>query len=86
MVQTTTTSKMEAVHGLIQSLQGASFIPKAFDAQVLLDCDMDQVTTASRSLFKELVPLTGNYNSDDRELTTTVEVKKEEHYPAVSSH
>ena len=42
--------------------------------------------TASRSLFTALVPLTGNYDFADRELTTTVKVKEEEHSPAVSSN
>ena len=50
-----------------------------------IDCDLDQVTTTSRSLFKTLVPLTGNYDIADRELTTTVDVQKE-HSPAGSSY
>ena len=66
-------------------LQGAGFVPGAFDAQGLLDRDLDQVTTASLSLFKALVPLTGNYDIADRELTTTVDVQKE-HSPAGSSY
>uniref|UniRef100_M4BCR0 Uncharacterized protein n=1 Tax=Hyaloperonospora arabidopsidis (strain Emoy2) TaxID=559515 RepID=M4BCR0_HYAAE len=77
---------MEVLQRVIQLLQGAVYVPGAFYAQVLLDCDLDQVTTASRSLFKEPVPRTGNYDSADRELTTTVKVKEEEHRPAVSSH
>ena len=34
------TSNMEAVQRLIQILQGAGFVPGAFDTQVLLDCDL----------------------------------------------
>ena len=41
------TNKMEAVKRLIQLLQGAGFV-RGFDAQVVLDCDLDQVITASR--------------------------------------
>ena len=77
---------MEAVQRLIQLLQGAGFVPGAIDTQVLLDCNLDQVTTDSRSLFKALFPLTRNYDSADRELTTNVKVNDEEHSPADSSH
>uniref|UniRef100_A0AAV1TQF8 Uncharacterized protein n=2 Tax=Peronospora matthiolae TaxID=2874970 RepID=A0AAV1TQF8_9STRA len=79
-------SKMKAVQRLIQLPQGAGFVPGAFDAQVLVDFDLDQVITASRSLFKALVPLTGTYDSSDRELTTSIMVKEEDCSPAVSSH
>ena len=75
MAPRSATSKMEAVQRLIRMLQGVGIVPGEFDAQVLLDCDLDQVITASRSLFKALVPLTGNYDSADRELSTTVKVK-----------
>uniref|UniRef100_A0AAV1TWD9 Uncharacterized protein n=1 Tax=Peronospora matthiolae TaxID=2874970 RepID=A0AAV1TWD9_9STRA len=67
---------MEAVQRLIQLIQGAGFVPGAFEAQVLLDCDLDQMITISRSLFKALVQLTGNYDSADRELTTSIMVKE----------
>uniref|UniRef100_A0AAV1T9B4 Uncharacterized protein n=1 Tax=Peronospora matthiolae TaxID=2874970 RepID=A0AAV1T9B4_9STRA len=53
---------------------------------VLLHCNLDQVITASRSLFKALVPLTGNYDSADREITTIIMVKEEDCLPAASSH
>ena len=79
------TDKLEAIQRLIQLLQEAGFVPGAFDAQVLLDCDLNQVITASRSLFKMLVPLTGNYDSADRDPTTTVKVEEKRRSPAVSS-
>ena len=53
---------------------------------MLIDCDLDQVITARQSLFKALVPLAGNYDSTDRERTTSIVVKEEDHLPAVSSH
>ena len=77
---------MEAGRRIIRILQGAGFKPGAFDAKVLLDCDLDQVITAIRSLFKALVPLADNYDSADQELTTTVKFKEKEHPLAVSSH
>uniref|UniRef100_A0AAV1U623 Uncharacterized protein n=1 Tax=Peronospora matthiolae TaxID=2874970 RepID=A0AAV1U623_9STRA len=77
---------MEAVQRLIKLLQGAEFVPGALDAQVLLDCDLDLVITASRSLFKALALLTGKYDSADRELTTCIMVKEEDGSPAASSH
>uniref|UniRef100_A0AAV1VM22 Uncharacterized protein n=1 Tax=Peronospora matthiolae TaxID=2874970 RepID=A0AAV1VM22_9STRA len=80
------TSKVEAVQRLIQLLYGAGFVPGEFDAQVLRDCDLDQVTTASRSLSKALVPIIGNYDSADSELTTSIMVKEEDGSPAASSH
>ena len=41
------TSKMEAIQRIINLLQGAGFVPGAFTAHVLLDCDLDQVITSS---------------------------------------
>ena len=59
------TIKMGAVQSLIELLQGAGFVLGAFDVQVLLECDLDQVMTVSRSLFKAMVPLTSNYDLAD---------------------
>ena len=42
------TRKMEVEKRLIQLQQDAGFVPEAFDAQVLLDCDLDQVSAAGR--------------------------------------
>ena len=69
------TRKMGAIQRFIQMLQGIRFVPGVFDAQVLLDSNLVQVIMVSRSLLKALVPLTCNYDSTDRELTTTVKVK-----------
>ena len=49
------TSKMKALQRLIQFRQGASFVSGAFNVQVFLDCHLEQVTAASRSLFKKLI-------------------------------
>ena len=53
-----TSNTLDAIRRLIQLLQDAGFTPGAFDAQELLDCDQDQINTASKSLFEKLIPLT----------------------------
>uniref|UniRef100_M4BST1 Uncharacterized protein n=1 Tax=Hyaloperonospora arabidopsidis (strain Emoy2) TaxID=559515 RepID=M4BST1_HYAAE len=47
---------------------------------------MGRVITASRSRLKALAPLIGNYDSAERELTTTEKVEDEENSPALLSH
>ena len=41
------TNKMEAIRRLIQLFEDAGFVSGAFDAQVLLDLNLDEVNTAA---------------------------------------
>ena len=58
-----TPNQLEAIRRLLKLLKEAGFTAGAFDAQILLDCDHDQVIKAGRSLFEALIPLTGKYQA-----------------------
>ena len=53
-------NQLEAIRCLMALLQGVGFTAGAFDAQVLLECSVDQVLQASRSLYAKLLPLVGD--------------------------
>ena len=43
-----TSNQLEAIRRLMELLQSAGFAAGAFDAQVLLECDLDRVIEAGR--------------------------------------
>ena len=47
-------------------LQGVGFTAGAFDTQMLLECSVDQVLQASRSLYAKLLPLVGDQDTKDQ--------------------
>ena len=53
-------NQLETIRCLMALLQGVGFTAGAFDAQRLLECSVDQVLQASRSLYAKLLPLVGN--------------------------
>ena len=65
----------------MEILQSAGFAGKAFDAQMLLKCDLDRVM---RSLFTKLIPLTGEYDLADRASQRIADIPKG--YHTGSSH
>lgn len=77
-------NKLGAVQGLIQLLTDAGYTPGAFDAQELLDCDLDQVIRATVGLFNTLIPLVGQKNLVDRPITQFTDSPKG--YHTGSSH
>ena len=54
---------MEVIRGLMQLLEDAGSIAKTFYAQILLECDVDQVIDADRSLREQLIKLSNSGNS-----------------------
>ena len=63
----------------MELLQSAGFTAGAFDAQVLLECDLDRVIQAGRSLFTKLIPLTGECDPVDQATQQIVDIPKGYH-------
>ena len=58
---------MEVIRGLMQLLEDAGSIAKTFYAQILLECDVDQVIDADNSLRGKSCKLISSVDSADRE-------------------
>ena len=55
------------------------FVADIFDVRKRLDCDQDQITYACRSLYENLIPLTGKAKTEDRASTAIPDMTKEYH-------
>ena len=57
---------LDAIRGLMQLLQDAEFSAGSFDANAILERDLDEKITADRSLRAKLAQLDSNYDPASR--------------------
>ena len=57
---------LDGIRGLMQLLQDAGFASRSFDANDILERDLDEVIAADRSQRAELAQLASNYDSATR--------------------
>ena len=67
---------LDGIDGVVQLQHDAGFFASVFDARELSECEEGQVIPACRSLYGNLIPLTGKCDSMDQTDTAIADVPR----------